>query len=154
MLKLTVRNKEANILDELNHLNSRQIKSKVFYPGYITWFNNIFVPDYLDGGRDIISVRDKRYGTLVGFVLLKTNSENKICNLSPLVDGVGLTQALLDSALQYFSKDFNIEVPLNDETIRLHSKLNQLGFEIKKHTLSKDNVPQITYIKPMNISWI
>ena len=65
------------------------------------------MPSYRLGGRDVISVRDKRYNTLLGFAMVKIGDENKICNLSPLIDGVGVTQALLDSALLYFSKDFS-----------------------------------------------
>ena len=51
------------------HLNNRQVKSRVYYPGFGLWFNNVFAPSYLDGGRDIITIRDKRYGTLLGFAL-------------------------------------------------------------------------------------
>ena len=42
---------------------------------------------------------------------------------------VGMLQALLDSALIYFSKDLSIDVPLIGDTIKLHSKFKQLGFE-------------------------
>ena len=154
MIKLSIVNREKDILDELIHLNKQQVKSRVYYPGFGLWFNNVFAPSYLDGGRDVITVRDKRYGTLLGFALLKIGTENKICNLSPLVDGVGMTQAILDSALLYYNRDFTIDVPITSETIKLHSKLHSLGFEALHHGLSKDHVSQITYIKDRNLGWI
>ena len=40
------------------------------------------------------------------------------------------------------------------QTLKLHSKLNTLGFEVLEHGLSKDHVRQITYIKDRNLSWI
>ena len=136
------------------HLNKQQVKSRVYYPGFGIWFNDVFAPSYINGDRDVITVRDKRYGTLLGFALLKIGAENKICNLSPLVDGVGMTQAILDSALLYYNRDFTIDVPITPETIKLHSKLHSLGFETLHHGLSKDHVSQITYIKDRNLSWI
>lgn len=154
MIKLSIVNRENDILDELIHLNNQQIKSRVYYPGFGDWFDHVFVPGYVNGGRDVITVRDKRYGTLLGFALLKTGSENKICNLSPLVDGAGMTQAILDASLLYYNEDFTIDVPLTLDTVKLHSKLNSLGFEILTHSRSTDNTDQITYIKPQNISWL
>lgn len=154
MIKLSIVNRENDILDELIHLNQQQVKSRVINPGFGSWFDNVFAPSYLQGDRDVISVRDKRYGTLLGFALLKVGNENKICNLSPLVDGVGMTQAILDASLLYYSKDFTIDVPITPETIKLHSKLNTLGFEVLEHGLSKDHVSQITYIKDRNLGWI
>lgn len=154
MIKLSIVNRENDILDELIHLNQQQVKSRVYYPGFKTWFDNVFTPSYLQGDRDVISVRDKRYGTLLGFALLKVGNENKICNLSPLVDGVGMTQAILDASLLYYNKDFTIDVPITPETVKLHDKLNTLGFERIEQTLSKDHVNQITYIKDRNIGWI
>ena len=154
MIKLSIVNRENNILDELIHLNQQQVKSRVYYPGFGTWFNDVFTPSYLQGDRDVISVRDKRYGTLLGFALLKVGDENKICNLSPLVDGVGMTQAILDASLLYYNKDFTIDVPITTETVKLHDKLNTLGFEVLGHGLSKDHVSQITHIKDRNLSWI
>ena len=150
MIKLSIVNRENDILDELMHLNKQQVKSRVYYPGFGIWFNDVFTPSYINGDRDVITVRDKRYGTLLGFALLKIGDENKICNLSPLVDGVGMTQAILDASLLYYSKDFTI----TPETVKLHSKLNTLGFEVLEHGLSKDHVRQITYIKDRNLSWI
>lgn len=154
MIKLSIVNREDNILDELIHLNQQQVKSRVYYPGFSYWFDQVFIPSYNVGDRDVITVRDKRYGTLLGFALLKVGAENKICNLSPLVDGVGMTQAILDSALLYYSHDFTIDVPITPETIKLHSKLHSLGFETLHHGLSKDHVSQITYIKDRNLGWI
>ena len=154
MIKLSIVNREDNILDELIHLNQQQVKSRVYYPGFNHWFNRVFIPSYNVGDRDVITVRDKRYGTLLGFALLKVGAENKICNLSPLVDGVGMTQAILDSALLYYSRDFTIDVPITPETIKLHSKLHSLGFEALHHGLSNDHVSQITYIKDRNLGWI
>ncbi len=154
MIKLSIVNREDNILDELIHLNQQQVKSRVYYPGFSYWFDQVFIPSYNVGDRDVITVRDKRYGTLLGFALLKVGTENKICNLSPLVDGVGMTQAILDASLLYYSKDFTIDVPITPETVKLHSKLNTLGFETLHHGLSKDHVSQITYIKDRNLGWI
>ena len=154
MIKLSIVNRENDILDELMHLNKQQVKSRVYYPGFGIWFNDVFTPSYINGDRDVITVRDKRYGTLLGFALLKVGAENKICNLSPLVDGVGMTQAILDSALLYYNRDFTIDVPITSETIKLHSKLHSLGFEALHHGLSKDHVSQITYIKDRNLGWI
>ena len=115
-----------------------------------TTINNVVVRI----GDIVESVRDKRYGTLLGFALLKIGTENKICNLSPLVDGVGMTQAILDASLLYYNRDFTIDVPITPETIKLHSKLHSLGFEALHHGLSKDHVSQITYIKDRNLGWI
>ena len=154
MIKLSIVNRENDILDELMHLNKQQVKSRVYYPGFGIWFNDVFTPSYINGDRDVITVRDKRYGTLLGFALLKIGDENKICNLSPLVDGVGMSQAILDASLLYYSKDFTIDVPITPETLKLHSKLNTLGFEVLEHGLSKDHVSQITYIKDRNLGWI
>ena len=154
MIKLSIVNREDNILDELTHLNQQQVKSRVYYPGFSYWFDQVFIPSYNVGDRDVITVRDKRYGTLLGFALLKVGAENKICNLSPLVDGVGMTQAILDSALLYYNRDFTIDVLIPSETIKLHSKLHSLGFEALHHGLSEDHVSQITYIKDRNLGWI
>lgn len=45
-------------------------------------------------------------------------------------------------------------IPFKVLTIKLHSKLNMLGFEVMEHGFSKDHVKQITYIKDRNIGWI
>lgn len=154
MLKISASNDDAEIYSQIESLSETAIRSRLFYPGFGEWFTNTFKPGLETGERSIISLRDKRYGTLLGFTLLKEGYENKICNLSPLVDGVGITQTLLDVSLFYFSKDFTIDVPINTETNRLHQKLNTLGFERLTETVSQDQTPQITYIYPRNISWI
>jgi hypothetical protein len=154
MLKISIRNKEDNVLNELKQLNRLQIKSKDYYPGYDLWFENRFMPAYLLDESDVISLRDKKYNTLLGFCLLKVGDENKICNLSPLVDGVGITQVLLDSSIHYFNTDYTINVPLLGGTVKLHQKLKQLGFEILSTGLSVDQTTQVTYIKPKNLTWI
>ncbi len=154
MLKLNIRNREDDILDEITRTSQLQVKSRVYYPGFDEWLQNRFMPSYRLGGRDVISVRDKRYNTLLGFAMVKIGDENKICNLSPLIDGVGMTQALLDSALLYFSKDFSIDVPLLSETHKLHLKLKKLGFEVVGSSFSNDNTAQVTYMKERNIGWI
>lgn len=155
MLKLDIR--EGSLLDivEINRLSSVTIKSKSFYKGFNQWFNETFTPGLGSGERSVLSVRDKRYGTLVGFSLLKrSHDEYKLCNLSPLLDGVGITQVLLDASLFYFDKDFTIDVPLNPETQALHSKLKHLGFESLNYNQSTDATLQQTYIKPVNLSWL
>lgn len=154
MLKISASNNDAEILGQIESLTEHAIRSKLFYPGFSDWFSNTFKPGLERGDRSIISLRDKRYGTLLGFSLLKNGEENKICNLSPLVDGVGITQALLDVSLFYFSKDFIIDVPINPETVRLHEKLKALNFDRLSQSMSSDNTKQITYIFPRNISWL
>ena len=67
---------------------------------------------------------------------------------------VGMLQALLDSALIYFSKDLSIDVPLIGDTIKLHSKLKQLGFEVVSPGFSNVRTAQVTYVKDRNIGWI
>lgn len=154
MLKLSISNNDKYITDEIARMSKSQVKSRIYYPGFDLWLTTRFMPGLRTGERDVISVRDKKYDTLIGFCLVKKGKENKICNLSPLLDGVGLTQTLLDSALLYFNKDFTIDVPLREETFKLHQKLKQLGFEILEHGVSNDLSPQVTYIKPRNLGWI
>lgn len=154
MLKISASNSDHRILDEIEALSDRALKSRLFYPGFQDWFDNKFKPGLEDGTRTIISLRDKRYDTLLGFSLLKNDRESKICNLSPLIDGVGITQALLDVSLFYFSSDFTIDVPINSETARLHEKLKVLNFDRLTQSTSYDNIEQITYIFPRNISWL
>ena len=62
MIKLSIVNREDNILDELIHLNQQQVKSRVYYPGFSYWFDQVFIPSYNVGDRDVITVRDKRFG--------------------------------------------------------------------------------------------
>ena len=71
-----------------------------------------------------------------------------------IASAVEMLQALLDSALIYFSKDFSIDVPLIGDTIKLHSKLKQLGFEVVSTGFSNDRTAQVTYVKDRNIGWI
>ena len=71
MIKLSIVNRENDILDELMHLNKQQVKSRVYYPEFSYWFDQVFIPSYNVGDRDVITVRDKRYGILLGFALLK-----------------------------------------------------------------------------------
>lgn len=154
MLKVNARNNDLTIIDVIDAMSNINIKSKLFYPGFNTWFNSVFKEGLVNQTRDIISVRDKRYDTLLGFCLIKHGHESKICNLSPLIDGVGMTQTLLDVSLFYFTNDYTIDVPVRSETEKLHRKLNTLGFEKLTINLSQDNVPQITYIRPKNIGWV
>ena len=43
------------------HLNQQQVKSRVYYPGFETWFDNVFTPSYLQGDRDIsLTLKDKQ----------------------------------------------------------------------------------------------
>lgn len=153
MLKLNLRTDDTNALSHIESISSLAIKSKAFYSGFDTWLNTKFIPGMgLD--RQIISCRDKKYDTLVGFTLLKFGKENKICNLSPLLDGVGITQVLLDGCHFYFDKDYTVDVPLLNETSKLHTKLQELGFEIIEHNLSQDKTSQVMYGKVKNIGWI
>lgn len=156
MYRLAVRDHltDSSIASELSNLTERQILSRGYYSGYTQWFENTFLPGLVTGEREIISLRDKEYDTLMGFALLKRGVENKLCTISPLVGGLGITQAILDTSLFYFDRDFKIDVPLNDRTVKLHSRLKTLGFEIYEHGFSTDNTPQVTYVKPLNISWI
>jgi hypothetical protein len=153
MVKLNLRTEDMCAISHIQQLSSLAIKSKSFYSGFDTWLTAKFIPG-LGIDREIISCRDKKYDTLIGFTLLKVGSENKICNLSPMVDGVGITQALLDTCHFYFDKDYIIDVPLLNETSRLHSKLQELGFEIIESNVSVDNTSQLTYAKIKNLGWI
>lgn len=153
MLKLTLKNEDLSAIDDIVRLSGKSIKSKVFYPGFDTWLHTKFLPG-LGHDRDIVTCRDKRYDTLIGFALLKRGEENKLCNLSPLIDGVGITQVLLDTCHFYFDQDYTIDVPLLEETRKLHDKLNQLGFELLQQNTSQDLTIQKTYIKAKNIGWI
>lgn len=154
MLKISATNNDPEIYSQIELLSETAIRSRLFYPGFSGWLANTFKPGLDKGERSIISLRDKRYETLLGFSLLKNGEENKICNLSPLVDGVGITQTLLDVSLFYFSEDFIIDVPVNPETVRLHEKLKALNFDRLSQSMSSDNTKQITYIFPRNITWL
>lgn len=153
MLKTTIRNKDEQVIDAILN-NGSFIKSRNFYPGFDKWFLNRFMPEYQEGGRDIISVRCKTYNTLLGFSLIKYGDDSKICNLSPMVDGVGITQAMLDSSLFFLEGQFTIDVPLLTDTARLSDKLVRLGFDKLMVGLSNDNTIQQTFIKHTNLKWI
>lgn len=153
MLKTTVRNQDDLIIDQVI-LRGSFIKSRMFYPGFDEWFINKFMPDYKLGNRDIISVRCKTYKTLLGFSLIKYGDDAKICNLSPMVDGVGITQTMLDSTLFFMEGDFTIDVPLNNDTERLRSKLLQLGFNMLDIGISNDLTKQQSFHKHYNLRWI
>lgn len=153
MLKTVIKNEQTNLISNIFLLPDRAIKSRNYYPGFNNWLENKFIPN-VGIDRDILSCHDKKYDTLLGFTLVKFGKENKICNLSPLVDGVGITQVLLDTAHFYFNNDYVIDVPITNETTCLHSKLKQLGFEITSFNNSCDSTNQITYSKIKNIGWI
>lgn len=153
MLRTSIHNKDDSVIESILN-NESFIKSRNFYPGFDEWFRNRFMPEYQTGVRDIISVRCKKYQTLLGFSLIKYGEESKICNLSPMVDGVGITQAMLDSALFYLEGEFTIDVPLLSDTERLSDKLIHLGFDKLEVGLSNDNTMQQTYIKHLNLKWI
>lgn len=153
MIKINMRNEDNRVIDQIIQLPSLSIKSKGFYTGFETWLQTKFIPG-IGFDRDIISCRDKKYDTLIGFTLIKHGKENKICNLSPMLDGVGITQALLDACHFYFDKDYIIDVPLLNDTSKLHTKLQELGFEIIESNMSQDKIAQVTYGKIRNISWL
>ena len=153
MLKTTIRNNDDQVIDAILN-NESFIKSRNFYPGFDQWFRNRFIPEYQIGVRDIISVRCKTYKTLLGFSLIKYGKDAKICNLSPMVDGVGITQAMLDSSLFYIDGEFTIDVPLINDTERLNDKLIHLGFDKVMVGLSNDNTLQQTFVKHANLKWI
>ena len=153
MLKTTIRNRDDQVIESILN-NESFIKSRNFYPGFDGWFRNRFMPEYENGTRDIISVRCKTYKTLLGFSLIKYGDEAKICNLSPMVDGIGITQAMLDSSLFYLDGEFTIDVPLINDTERLNDKLIHLGFDKVMVGLSNDNTLQQTFVKHANLKWI
>lgn len=153
MLRTSIRNQDNEVIDTI--LNSESfIRSRNFYPGFDKWFRSRFMPEYQIGVRDIISVRCKKYQTLLGFSLVKYGDEAKICNLSPMVDGIGITQAMLDSTLFYLDGEFTIDVPLLSDTEQLSNKLIYLGFDKLNVGLSKDNTIQQTFVKHSNLKWI
>lgn len=66
MLKLNIKNRENDILDEIIRTTQLQVRSRVYYPGFDEWLHNRFMSPYLVGGWDVISVRDKRYEQKLG----------------------------------------------------------------------------------------
>lgn len=153
MLKTSIRNQDDRVIESILN-NESFVKSRNFYPGFDKWFRSKFMPEYQKGVRDVISVRCKTYGTLLGFSLVKYGKDSKICNLSPMVDGIGITQAMLDSSLFYLDGEFTIDVPLTADTERLNAKLIHLGFDKLVVGLSNDNIMQQTFVKHSNLKWI
>lgn len=153
MIRTTIRNRDESVIDTILN-NQSFIKSRLFYPDFNDWFHSTFMPQYQEGVRDVISVRCKTYNTLLGFSLIKYGKEAKICNLSPMLDGAGITQAMLDSSLFFLDGEFTIDVPLNKDTAKLSTKLLHLGFDKLDLNLSKDNTIQQTYVKHSNLKWV
>lgn len=153
MLKTKIEHNHDDALNNINLINNKSIKSSEYYKGYNTWFNEKFIPSYINKESSIVTIHCKTYNTMLGFALLKHDlSECKISNLSPLVDGVGITQALLDSCEFILDKDYDIYIP--DQAIDLISKVKNLGFHHINMNISNDNTKQHKFSKPKNISWI
>lgn len=152
MLKLNIQHNAEMALELINGVSHSSIKSHHYYHGYREWFINKFSPAYREGKASILTTHCKTYNTLLGFCLLKHDEEVKISNLSPLVDGVGITQSLLDSCEFVLDKDYDIYIP--DQASDLISKVKVLGFHHVEVGLSKDLTQQHKFSKPKNISWI
>lgn len=152
MLKTTILHNATGVLDELSGVKRSAVKSSHYYAGYNRWFEDTFKPAFIQGQSSVVSCYCKTYQTLIGFALLKHNEEVKISNLSPLVDGVGITQTLLDACDFIFCKDYDIYVP--EGAVDLAAKLKALGFHYVDTNLSKDLTNQLKFTKPRNISWI
>lgn len=153
MLKTSIKHNTCNILADITSVKLSSVKSNDYYKGYKQWFNGKFVPSYNQNESSIIGAYCKTYDTLLGFALLKHDGkESKISNLSPLVDGVGITQCLLDACEFYFENDYDIYIPnvAND----LIKKVDKLGFHHVLQNQSLDGTIQHKFIKPRNISWI
>lgn len=127
MLKIKIEHNHPNSLSLINDVNKKSIKSSEYYKGYNTWYTDKFIPSYL-------------------------KNESKISNLSPLIDGVGITQALLDSCEFIISNDYDIYIP--DQAKNLIEKVKKLGFHHIDTNFSNDNTKQHKFSKPKNISWI
>lgn len=153
MLKTKIEHNHPDSLNLINQINNKSIKSSEYYQGYNQWFRDKFTPSFINGDSSIVTVHCKMYNTMLGFALLKHDSnECKISNLSPLVDGVGITQALLDSVEFIIPNDYDIYIP--EQAIDLISKVKNLGFHHINMNLSNDNTKQHKFSKPKNISWI
>lgn len=76
MIKLNLSTEDLGVITQVQGLSNLTVKSKFFYSGFDNWFTNKFIPG-IGKDREIISCRDKRYDTLVGFTLLKTGIEIK-----------------------------------------------------------------------------
>lgn len=153
MLKTSIYINSDNAIDIIK--NQSNVISSKYYKGYHNWLYNKFIPNYEKGECSIITAHDKTYKTLVGFALIKHNKEeNKLCNLSPLLDGVGITQLLLETTDFILPDDYYIDVPVNLQANRLTKKLIENGYENVLQNLSKDNTIQNRLYKPRNIKWV
>lgn len=150
MLKLAVK---TNVENAVSLIGRKDVKSAHYYSAYADWLDNRFIPSYHNGESTIVTAHCKTYDTVVGFALLKHNSEEvKISNLSPLVDGVGVSQALLDSVDFVLNSDYDIYIPVGAD--RLIRKVKQLGFHHVEEGISGDGCVQHHFTKPRNITWI
>ncbi len=153
MLKTSIYVNSHNAVDVIK--NQSNVISAKYYKGYHDWLNKKFIPNYEKGLCSIITAHDKTYKTLVGFALLKHNSEeNKLCNLSPLLDGVGITQLLLESVDFVLPNDYYVDVPINIQANKLSDKLLKNGYESIHVNLSSDSTLQNRLYKPRYIQWI
>lgn len=153
MLKVTMQHNAPNALGLIEQVHIASIKSSHYYSGYAKWFADKFVPSYSAGGSSILSAHCKEYNTLIGFCLLKHEpDEVKISNLSPLINGVGVAQCLLEGCDLILAKDYDIHVPA--QATALLNKLENLGFDKVSSCLSSDGTVQYKLSKARNISWI
>lgn len=153
MLRTSIYVNSSNSIEIIK--NQSNVISAKYYKGYHEWLNNKFIPNYEKGNCSIITAHDKTYKTLVGFALVKHDEEeNKLCNLSPLLDGVGITQLLLESVDFVLPNDYYVDVPINQQADRLSEKLIKNGYENVLQNLSKDNTMQNRLYKPRNIKWV
>ncbi len=152
MLKTHIVHNHPHALQLIEQVRTRSIKSSHYYPEYNQWFKHKFTPNYFQDKASIITIHCKTYDTLLGFCLLKHAGEVKISNLSPLVDGVGVTQCLLDGCEFVLDQDYDIYIP--DQALALIQKVKALGFHHVEVGLSNDLTRQHKFTKPRNISWI
>lgn len=153
MLRTSIYVNSSNAIEIIK--NQSNVISAKYYKGYHEWLNNKFIPNYEKGNCSIITAHDKTYKTLVGFALVKHDEEeNKLCNLSPLLDGVGITQLLLETVDFVLPNDYYVDVPINQQADRLSEKLIKNGYENVLQNLSKDNTMQNRLYKPRNIKWV
>lgn len=153
MLRTSIYVNSSNAIEIIK--NQSNVISAKYYKGYHEWLNKKFIPNYEKGNCSIITAHDKTYKTLVGFALVKHDEEeNKLCNLSPLLDGVGITQLLLESVDFVLPNDYYVDVPINQQADKLSEKLIKNGYENVLQNLSKDNTMQNRLYKPRNIKWV
>lgn len=152
MLKLILRNDSENAVNLISNVNGT-VKSEHYYSGYSDWLRHKFIPSYQRGDSSILTAHCKTYNTLLGFALLKHDTEEfKISNLSPLVDGIGITQALLEGSDFTLTGDYKINIPL--EAVNLIKRVKELKFELLEQSYSNDQTKQLTFIKARNLQWI